>query len=161
MKGLIALKKEKKEKVHNFTQRFAAYLNNFSAADKPSEHALIEYYTSALGPDLAMFSKRSVRPTLAETYEEAEKVEAEMESIENYRVQSEEKTFGNKKPLLLTKPKDEQSQDFEAMVKMMQKISNRVIYLERKKRLINHISLIIKKGKITVNLNLLHTVLQQ
>jgi len=84
MKGLCALKKERKERVHNFTQRFAAYLNNFSAADKPSENTLIEYYTSTLGLDLAMFTKRSVRPTLAETYEEAEKVEAEMESIENY-----------------------------------------------------------------------------
>ena len=66
-----------------------------------------------------MFSKRSVRPTLAETYEEAEKVEAEMESIENHPVQSKEKTFGSKKPLLLTKPKDEWSQDFEGMLKMM------------------------------------------
>ena len=74
--------------MHDFTQIFATYLNNFKAADKPSENALIEYYTSVLGPDLAMFSKRSVRPTLAETYEEAEKVEAEMESIENYPVQS-------------------------------------------------------------------------
>ena len=84
MKGLCALKKERKERVHNFTQRFAAYLNNFTVADKTSKNALIEYYTSALGPDIAMFSKRSVRPTLAETYEEAEKVEAELESIENY-----------------------------------------------------------------------------
>ena len=107
MKGLCPLKKERKERVHNFTQRFAAYLNDFTAADKPSKNFLIEYYTSALEPDLAMFSKRSVRPTLAETYEEAEKVEADMESIENYPVQSEEKTFGNKKPLLPTKPKDE------------------------------------------------------
>ena len=107
MKGLCSLKKERKEKVHNFTQRFAAYIKNFTAADKPSENALIKYYTLALGPDLAMFSKRSVKPTLVETYEGAEKVEAEMESIENYPVQSEEKTFGNKKPLLLTKPKDE------------------------------------------------------
>ena len=81
MKGLCALKKERKERVHNFTQRFAAYLKKFTAADKPSENALIEYYTSALRPDLAMFSKRSVRPTLGETYEEAKKVEAEMESI--------------------------------------------------------------------------------
>ena len=95
--------------MHNFTQRCAAYLNNFTAADKPSENSLIEYYTSALGPDIAMFSKRSVRPTLSETYEEAKKVEAEMESIENYCVQSEEKTFGNKKPFLLTKPKDKRS----------------------------------------------------
>ena len=57
MKGLCALKKERKEKVHNFMQRFAAYLKNFSEADKPSDKVLIEYYTSALGLDLAMFSK--------------------------------------------------------------------------------------------------------
>ena len=66
-----------------------------------------------------MFAKISVKPTLSETYEEAKRVEAEMESIENYLVQSEENTFGGKKPLLLTKPKDEWSQDFEAMLKMM------------------------------------------
>ena len=100
MKGLIALKKEKKEKVHNFTQRFASYLNNFSVPDKPSGHALIEYYTSALSLDLAMFAKRSVRPTLVETYEEAEKVEVEMESIEHYPTQPNERTYGNKKALL-------------------------------------------------------------
>ena len=86
MKGLIALKKEKKENLHNFTQRFVAYMNNFDATDKPTKHALIEYYTSALGPELAMFVKRLVRPTLVDTYEEAEKVEAEMESIDQYHV---------------------------------------------------------------------------
>ena len=53
-----------------------------------------------------MFSKMSIKPTLSKTYEEAERVEAEMESIENYLAQSEEKTFG-KKHLLLTKSKDE------------------------------------------------------
>ena len=74
MKGLCALKKERKEKVHSFTQRFAAYLKNFSAADKPSNKVLIEYYTSALEPDLAIFSKMQVKPTLSETYEEAERV---------------------------------------------------------------------------------------
>ena len=79
-----------------------------------------------------MFSKISVKPTLSETYEEAERVEAKMESIENYPVPSKEKTFG-KKPLLLTNPKDERSQDFEGMVKMMQKLSNRVIDLEKEK----------------------------
>ena len=132
MKGLCTLKKERKEKVHNFTQRFVVYLKKITAADKPSEKALIEYYTSALGLDLAMFAKISIKHTLSETYEEAERVEAEMESIENYPVQSEEETFG-KKPLLLTKHKDERSQDFEGMVKMMQKLSNRVIYLEKRK----------------------------
>ena len=43
-----------------------------------------------------------------------------------------EKTFG-KKALLLTKPKDEQSHDFEGMVNMMQKLSNRIIDLEKEK----------------------------
>ena len=79
-------------------------MNKFDAAIKPAENNLIEYYTSALGPDIAMFVKRSVNPTLVETYEEAEKVEAEMESIVNYPTPSEEKTFGNINLLLLTKP---------------------------------------------------------
>ena len=91
---------------------------------------MIEYYTSALGPDLAMFSKMTVKPTLSESYEEAKRVEAEKESIADYLEQSGEKTSG-KKALLLTKPKDEQSHDFEGMLKMMQKLSNRVIDLEK------------------------------
>ena len=72
--------------MHNFTQRFFA-------TDKPSDKVLIEYYTSALGPDLAMFSKISVKPTLSKTYEEAERVEDEKESIEDYPVQSKEKNL--------------------------------------------------------------------
>ena len=106
MKGLCALKKERKEKVHSFTQRFAAYLKNFSEADKPSDKVLIEYYTSALGPELAMFSKMKAKPKLAETYEEAERVEAEKESIEDYPERSGEKNVG-RKDLLFTKPKEE------------------------------------------------------
>ena len=57
--------------MHSFTQIFAAYLKNFLEANKPSDKVLIEYYTSALGPELAMFAKMKVKPTLAETYEEA------------------------------------------------------------------------------------------
>ena len=106
MKGLGTLKKERKEKVHNFTQMFFAYLKNFFATDKPSDKILIEYYTLALGPDLAMFAKSQVKPTLSETYEEYERVDAEKESIEYYPEQSREKNLG-KKALLLTKPKEE------------------------------------------------------
>ena len=65
MKGLGLLKKEKNERVHHFTQRFSIYLNNFSVADKPSNKVLIEYYTSALGPDLSMFAKMKAKPTLS------------------------------------------------------------------------------------------------
>ena len=52
--------------------------------DRPSDKVLIEYYTSALGPELAMFAKMKVKTTLAENYQEAERVEAESESIEDY-----------------------------------------------------------------------------
>ena len=107
MKELLALKKEKKEKVQDFTHRFATHLNNFSTAIKPTEETLIEYYTSALSPDMAMFAKRSVKASLAKIYEEAEKIEAELESLNKYLGEPKTKTFSHKKPLLLTKPKDE------------------------------------------------------
>ena len=70
--------------MHSFTQRFVAYLKNFSETDKPSNKVMIEYYTSDLGRDLAMFAKGRAKPTLTETYEEAKVVEAERESIEDY-----------------------------------------------------------------------------
>ena len=118
--------------MHSFTQIFVAYLKNFSEAEKPSDKVLIEYYTSALGPELAMFAKMKAKPTLAETYEEAERVEAERESIEDYPERSGEKNVG-RKALLFTKPKEEQSLDFKGMAKMMQKLSNRIIDLEKEK----------------------------
>ena len=40
MKGLCSLKKERKEKVHDFTQRFAAYLKNFTTLNNPSDRIL-------------------------------------------------------------------------------------------------------------------------
>ena len=104
--------------MHNFTQRFTAYLKNFFEADKPLDKVLIEYYTSALGPDLAIFSKMKAKPTLAETYEEAERVEAEKESIEDHPEWSGEKNVG-RKALLFANPKEEQSHDLEGMIKMV------------------------------------------
>ena len=38
-----------------------------------------------------------------------------------------------RKDLLFTNPKEEQSPDFEGMEKMMQKLSNRIIELEKEK----------------------------
>ena len=130
MKGLGLLRKEKNEKVRSFTQRFSIYLKNFSEADKPSDKVLIEYYTSALGPELAMFAKMKAKPTLVETYEEVERVEAERESVEDYPDLPGEKTT-NRRALLLSKPKEEQSHDYQGMLKMMQNLSNRIIDLEK------------------------------
>ena len=105
----------------DFSQRFVAHLNNFSATIKPAEETLIEYYTSALSPDIAMFVKRSVKPILVETYDEVVKIEVELESINKHSVEPEIRNFGSKKHLLLTRPKEEHSNYLESVVKMVQK----------------------------------------
>ena len=66
-----------------------------------------------------MFVKRSVKPSLVENYEEAKKVEHDLESINKDYVEPEASTFGSKKPLLLTKTKEEHSNELENMVKMV------------------------------------------
>ena len=107
-----------------------------------------------------MFTKAQVKPTLAQTYEEAERVEDEKESIEDYPKQFGEKTY-EKRALLLSKPKEEKSHDFEGMLKMMQKLSNRIIDLEKEKEAQRAYKPYYKKGKITTNSRLLHTVQRQ
>ena len=146
-----------KEKAHSFTQRFATYLKKKFDADRPSDKVLIEYYTSALGPDLAMFAKGRAKPTLTETYEEAEIVEAERESIEDFPRQLGEKG-GGRKALLFTKPKEEKSPDYESMAKMMQKLSNKIIDLEKEKEAQKFYKPYYKK-RVTISFNLLHTIL--
>ena len=81
MKELLSLKMEKKEKVLDFNHRFAHHLNNLSAAIIPAKETLMEYYSSTLSPEIAMFMKRSVKLSLLETYEEDNKVEEELKSI--------------------------------------------------------------------------------
>ena len=108
MKELVTLKKEKNEKVQDFTHMFSTHLNNFNATIKPTKETLIEYYTSNLGPDMTMFAKRSIKASLDKIYEESKKIEAEIESINKYLGELETKTFSHKKPMLLTRPKDEQ-----------------------------------------------------
>ena len=82
----------------------------------PPEETLIEYYSSALSLEIAMFVKRSVKPSLLETYEEAKKVEEELESI-NKQSANSDTIFFIKKPLLLTKPKEERSNELENVVR--------------------------------------------
>ena len=132
MKGLGLLRKERNEKVHSFTQKFSLDLKKNSAVDRPSDEVLIEYYTSALGPELAMFSKMKVKPMLVETYQEAERVQAESESIEDYPDSFEEKTTIRTSSLLL-KSRENQTQNYYEMMKALQKMSNRILDLERER----------------------------
>ena len=55
---------EKKEKVQDFNQRFTTLLNSFIATTKLADESLVEYYTIALYPPMAMFVKRDGKATL-------------------------------------------------------------------------------------------------
>ena len=77
-----------------------------------------------------MFAKMKAKPTLVETYEEAKRVEAERETVEDYPDLPKEKTTGIK-ALLLSKLKEDYSHEYQGMLKMMQKLSNRIIGLEK------------------------------
>ena len=92
---------DKKEKVQDFNQRFAAHLNNFSATTNPAEENLIEYYSSTLYPSIAMFVKRAVNPSLEKTYEVSSKVEAKLDTIKKYTAELEVKTFSHKKTFVV------------------------------------------------------------
>ena len=81
MKELLSMKMEKKEKVQDFNQMFTTFLSSFSAATKSAEESLVEYYTTTLYPPITMFVKRAVKLTLVENYEEAKRVEANLDSI--------------------------------------------------------------------------------
>ena len=48
-------------------------------------------------------------------------------------MESETKTFSSKKPLLLTRPKDEHSHELENVVKMVKKLSNKIVDMEKEK----------------------------
>ena len=79
----------------------------------------MEYYTSTLSIDTSMLVKKLLKPSLVENYKEDKKVEHDLESINKDYVELEVRTFGIKKPLLLTKPKEEHSNELENMVKMV------------------------------------------
>ena len=83
-----------------------------------------------------MFMKWLVKPSLLETYEEDKKVEEELESIHKQSIDPDVKTF-NKNPLLLTKPKEERSNELDNVVKMVQKLSNKIVDLEKYKEAIS------------------------
>ena len=133
MKELLSMRMERKEKVQDLNQRFTTLLNSFSATTKPTEESLIEHYTTTLYPPIAMFVKRAVKATLVENYEEEKKVEDDMDSITGHTLEPEVKPMASKNPLLLTRPKEDHSNKLENVVKMVQKLSNKIVDLEKEK----------------------------
>ena len=80
-----------------------------------------------------MFVKISANPSLVETYEEFINKKVELESINKHSTEPEIRNFGSKKPLLPTRPKDEHSHELESVVKMVQKLSNKIVDMEKEK----------------------------
>ena len=74
---------------------------------------MIAYYTTTLYPPIAMFVKRAVKITLIENYDEARKVEADLYNIAIHTSEPEVKPTASKKHLLLTRPKEEHSNELE------------------------------------------------
>ena len=79
-----------------------------------------------------MFSKMKLKPTLAETYQEAKRVEAESESIEDYPDSFEYKTTVRRSSLLFNSRED-QTHNFHEMMRVLQKMSNRIVDLEKER----------------------------
>ena len=60
-------------------------------------------------------------------------MEVELESVNKHSMESETRPFSGKKPLLLTRPKDEHSHELESVFKMAEKLSNKIVGLEKDK----------------------------
>ena len=87
MKELLSMRMEKKEKVQEFNQRFTTLLNRFSVVIKTAEKSLVEYYTTTLYPPIEIFVNMAVKVTLIENYEEAKKVEDDLDSIARHTLE--------------------------------------------------------------------------
>ena len=80
-----------------------------------------------------MFVKREINPTLVENYKESNGVQADLDSIVKHTSEPEGKTTASKKPLLLTRPKEEHSNELKNAMKMVHKLSNKIVDLEKEK----------------------------
>jgi len=129
-KLLGAIKMVKKEKVKDFNQCFIMVLNKFFVETAPPESLAIEYYTSTLIPSIVMIVKQASKETLAQNFEEVEVVEKELSSYDNHSYFKEIRS-AIKKPLLLTKPLEKDPKDMDNMVKLVKKMSNDVVDLNK------------------------------
>jgi hypothetical protein len=74
---LLGIRMNENEKVKDFNQRFITLLNEIPI--KPTGVVHIEYYTLDLPPNIAMFVENKEKLTLVDNFEEAIKVEKDLE----------------------------------------------------------------------------------
>ena len=87
MKELLSMRMGDKEKVQDFNHIFTTLLNRFGVATRPTEESLVEYYTTALYLPITIFIKRFGKVTMVGNYEEAKKVEADLDSIARHTLE--------------------------------------------------------------------------
>ena len=73
---ILGIRMDEKEKVKDFNQIFITLLNRIPI--KPSNIVHIEYYTSDLPPNIAMFVKNQEKQTLVDNFVEDIKVKKEL-----------------------------------------------------------------------------------
>ena len=76
---LLGIRMNENEKVKYFNEKFISLLNRIPI--KPAEVVLIEYYTLALPPNIAMFVKNQEKLTLVDNFAEAIRIEKELEAM--------------------------------------------------------------------------------
>ena len=74
---ILRIRMDENDKVKYFNQRFITLLNRIPI--KPAKVAQIEYYTSALPPNIAMFVKNQEKLTLVDNFAEVIQFEKDFE----------------------------------------------------------------------------------
>jgi hypothetical protein len=130
---------DKKEKFKYFNQIFINLLNH--VLEKPTESIQVEFYTTTFPPYIAMFVKARKKRNLAENLLEAIKVEKDMASISSHQGNEEnkpsslEKNRKKSKGILRmnTEKKDKEPMDMESMQRVIKKLTNDIIDLNKNK----------------------------
>ena len=88
---LLGIRMNENEKVKHFNERFISLLNRIPI--NLAEEVQIEYYTSALPPNIAMFVKTQRKLNLADNFAEAIQVEKDLETMSSCMGDEKDEVF--------------------------------------------------------------------
>jgi hypothetical protein len=136
---LSIIKMDAKEKVKDFNQRFLTLLKKIPLTYKHVDGLSIEFYTLALLFSMAMFFKRDKNHTLDDTFKEAIKVEKHMQILKTNPGEDANKVKSNTKkkihpPKSPQGKKDQDSLDMEILQRIIKKLSNEIVDMNRNTR---------------------------
>jgi cell division septum initiation protein DivIVA len=133
---LSSLRMNPKEKIKDFNQIFLTLKNRIPTDSMPAKNLIIAYYTKALHQSIAIWVKRSKKSTLLEAFEEASQIEKDILSLKDTTSNETKTSSSSRKRIeILSRPAQNKTQlessDLENLTKVVQKLSNQVIYLKR------------------------------